>query len=142
KLSDAQLEILGGDYNTAIHLRAAAEAAGRAVTERADCAALTGQFEEQGAISVDNLLTPAALISLRRFLLESTIWHDFIHIEGFVASYLEDGLACPLLLQIAAELRQVFPDILGGHALVQAWAFKGLQAQAAVDAHADDAAVS
>ncbi len=141
-LSEAQIEILGGDYNTPIHLRAAPEVAGRAVKERADRAALTAQFKERGAIPVDDLLTPPALSSLRRFLLESTIWHDFAHIDGFVASYLEDGLACPLLLQIADELRHAFPDILGAHPLSQAWAFKGLQAQAAVDVHADDAAVS
>jgi cytochrome c-type biogenesis protein CcmH/NrfG len=141
-LSDAQIDMLGGDYNTPIHLRAAPEVAGRAVNERVDRAALTAQFEEQGAIPVDDLLTPPALDSLQRFLLESTIWHDFSHIDGFIASYLEDGLACPLLLQIADELRRAFPDILGKHPLSQAWAFKGLQAQAAVDVHADDAAVS
>jgi tetratricopeptide (TPR) repeat protein len=141
-LSDAQIDMLGGDYNTPIHLRAAPEVAGRAVNERVDRAALTAQFEEQGAIPVDDLLTPPALDSLQRFLLESTIWHDFSHIDGFIASYLEDGLACPLLLQIADELRRAFPDILGKHPLSHAWAFKGLQAQAAVDVHADDATVS
>jgi Flp pilus assembly protein TadD len=141
-LSDAQIGVLGEDYNTPIHLRAAPEVAERAVHERTDRAALTAQFEEHGAISVDDLLTPQALDSLRRFLLESTIWHDFSHIDGFVASYLEDGLACPLLLQITDELRRAFPDILGQHPLSQAWAFKGLKAQAAVDVHADDAAVS
>jgi Flp pilus assembly protein TadD len=141
-LSDAQFEVLGDDYNTAIHLREAPEVADSAVNERSGRAALAAQFDAQGAIFVDDLLTPPALASLRRFLLESTIWHDFSHIEGFVASYLEDGLACPLVLQIADELRRAFPDILGAHALSQAWAFKGLQAQAAVDAHADDAAVS
>jgi hypothetical protein len=141
-LSDEQIEGLGDDYNTPIHLRAAPEIPGRAVNERMDLAALTAQFDAQGAIFVDDLLTPQALDSLRRFLLESTIWHDFSHIDGFVASYLEDGLACPLLLQIADELRRAFPDILGKHPLSQAWAFKGLQAQSAVDVHADDAAVS
>jgi Flp pilus assembly protein TadD len=141
-LSDAQIEALGEDYNTPIHLRAAPEVAGRAVNERADRAALAAQFEEQWAISVDDLLTPPALDSVQRFLLESTIWHDFSHIDGFVASYLEDGLACPLLLQVADELRHAFPDILGEYPLSQAWAFKGLRAQAAVDVHADDATVS
>jgi tetratricopeptide (TPR) repeat protein len=141
-LSDVQMELLGEDYNTPIHLRAAPEVVRRAVNERPDRAALTAQFKEQGAIPVDDLLTPPALDSLQRFLLESTIWHDFSHIDGFVASYLEDGLACPLLLQIADELRQAFPEILGAHPLSQAWAFKGLQAQAAVDVHADDATVS
>jgi predicted Zn-dependent protease len=141
-LSDAQIELLGENYNSPIHQRAAPEVAGRAVNERMDGAALTIQFKEQGAIPVDDLLTPQALDSLWRFLLESTIWHDFSHIDGFVASYLEDGLACPLLLQIADELRHAFPDILGELPLSQTWAFKGLQAQAAVDVHADDAAVS
>jgi hypothetical protein len=141
-LSDAQIEVLGDGYNTPIHLRAAPEIAGGAVNERADRAALTAQFEAQGAVGVDHLLTPEGLNSLRRFLLESTIWHDFSHIDGFVASYLEDGLACPLVLQIADELRQVLPEILGPHPLTQAWAFKGLRPQSAVDVHADDAAVS
>lgn len=141
-LSEAQIEALGEDYNTPIHLRAAPEIAGGAVNRRPDRAALTSQFEAQGVVAVDDLLTPQALDSLRRFLLESTIWHDFSHIDGFVASYLEDGLACPLVLQIADELRQAFPDILGPYPLTQAWAFKGLRPQSAVDVHADDAAVS
>ena len=75
-------------------------------------------------------------------MLESTIWHDFSHIDSFVASYLEDGLACPLILQIADELRGTFPDLLARHPLSQAWAFKGLQSSSAVDVHADDAAIS
>jgi tetratricopeptide (TPR) repeat protein len=141
-LSGAQLEVLGNEYNTPIHLRAAPEVAGSAVSERPDRDALATEFGAQGAVVVDDLLTPQALDSLRRFLLESTIWHDFSHIDGFVASYLEDGLACPLLLQIADDLRHAFPEILGAHSLSQAWAFKGLQPQAAVDVHADDAAVS
>ena len=141
-LSEAQIEVLGEDYNTAINLRAAPEVAGRTVNDRADQATLAAQFAAQGAISVDDLLTPPALEALRRFLLESTIWHDFSHINGFVASYLEDGLACPLVLQIADDLRRAFPDILGAHALGQAWAFKGLKTQSAVDVHADDAIVS
>jgi hypothetical protein len=90
----------------------------------------------------DDLLMPAALRNLKKVLLESTIWHDFSHIGGFVASYLEDGLACPLVLQIADELRMRFPILLGPHALSQAWAFKGLKSNSAIDFHADDAVVS
>ena len=58
-LSDAQIDVLGEDYNTPIHLRAAPEVAERAVNERTDRATLTAQFEEHGAIAVDNLLTPS-----------------------------------------------------------------------------------
>lgn len=69
-LSDVQIEALGDDYNTAIHLREAPEIAGGAVNARADWTALAAQFETRGAIFVDDLLTPPALDSLRRFLLE------------------------------------------------------------------------
>ena len=143
-LSDEQLDALGDDYNTAIHVGAAPEIAGRAVSERRDRDNLIKRYREGecGAVWFDDLLTPAALAALKRHLLESTIWHDFSHIGGFVASYLEDGLACPLLLQIADEIRGAFPDLLKRHPLSQVWAFKGLKATAAIDAHADDAAVS
>ena len=90
----------------------------------------------------DDLLRPRALATLRRYLLESTIWHDFSHIGGFVASYLEDGLACPLCCRSPTRLRQTFPGLLAEHPLSQAWAFKGLEGNSAVDVHADDAAIS
>ena len=140
--SAQQRDMLGEDYNTAIHIRGAPELADRAVGERPDRQALTANFFNGGAAYFDDVLTPPALLGLQRYLLESTIWHDFTHIGGFVASYLEDGLACPLLLQIADEIRSAFPDVLGTQPLSQAWVFKGLRASAAVDVHADDAAVS
>ncbi|MGE3710528.1 MAG: tetratricopeptide repeat protein, partial [Hyphomicrobiaceae bacterium] len=144
ELSPAQLDVLGEDYNSGIHLADAAEIRGPAVNPALDVNAIERAFRDggAGAAAVDDLLTPDALASLKRYLLESTIWHDFSHIGGFVASYLEDGLASPLVLQIADELRRALPDLLGPHPLSQAWAFKGLEARSEVDAHADDAVVS
>ena len=144
KLNSHQLDLLGENYNTAIHIRDAPEVPNGAVNQRPDRDAIVQQFATggSGVAPFDDLLTPAALSLLRRYLLESTIWHDFTHIDGFVASYLEDGLACPLLLQIADEIRTTFPELLEAHPLTQAWAFKGVQSSAAVDAHADDAAIS
>ncbi|MCC6889200.1 MAG: tetratricopeptide repeat protein [Hyphomicrobiales bacterium] len=141
-LSPAQIAALGDDYNTLIHSRSAPQLEGPAVPGRPDRQTLVATFRAEGVVAFDGLLTPPALAALRRFLLESTIWHDFNHIGGFVASYLEDGLACPLLLQIVDELRRALPEVLGEHPLSQAWAFKGLDPDAAVDAHVDDAAVS
>ena len=143
-LSDKQLDMLGGDYNTAINICGASELSGRAVSEWLDVEAITRRFKEHetGVVMFDDLLSPQALVAIKRYLLESMIWHDFSHIGGFVAAYLEDGLACPLLLQIVDELRSTFPELLGRHPLTQAWAFKGLEPRAAIDAHADDAVIS
>jgi tetratricopeptide (TPR) repeat protein len=143
-LSEDYADRLGEDYNTAVHVRSAPQLGGGALAARPDRDAIVQAFEgpSAGAVAFDELLTPAALLSLRRFLLESTIWHDFNHIGGFVASYLEDGLGCPLLLQVADDLRRLLPELLGEHPLTQAWAFKALEAEAAVEAHADDAAIS
>lgn len=143
-LSARQIERLGEDYNCPLHLRAAPEMNGRAVRERRDLGVLMRGFRASrtGAIYFDDLLTPDALQRLKAFLLESTIWHDFSHIGGFVASYLEDGLACPLILQIADEIRSTFAEVLADLPLSQAWAFKGLKTASAIDAHADDGAIS
>jgi lipoprotein NlpI len=144
KLSDADLELLGEDYNTAICVLDAPEIAGGAVRKRTDTDEITKVFgtDRNGAIYFDDFLTPQALSALKRYLLESTIWHDFGHIGGFVASYLEDGLACPLMLQIADEARAAFPELLESQPLSQVWAFKGLEVNSAVDVHADDATFS
>lgn len=143
-LSARQIDRLGEDYNGPIHLGAAAEIAGGALSARSDLGAIVGAFRANpaGAVTFDDLLSPEALKRLKAFLLESTIWHDFNHIGGFVASYLEDGLACPLILQIAAEIRSRFAVLLEQQPLTQAWAFKGLKPASAIDIHADDGAVS
>ena len=144
RLDDSQLDMLGEDYNTAIIAGSAPECPTGTIDAALDASAITANFRahECAATWFDGLLAPKALAALQRYLLESTIWHDFSHIGGFVASYLEDGLACPLVLQIADELRAALPEILGPYPLTQAWAFKGLEGSSAVAAHADDAEVS
>lgn len=142
EFSESEADLLGEDFNTAIHMVDAPETAGSAVTLRNDCDTIVAEFKRAGAACFDDLLTPAAFALLRRYLLESTIWHDSDHIDGFVAAYLEDGLACPLLLQVASELRQAFPTLLAELPLSQAWAFKAVAPNAAVGIHADDAAIS
>jgi Tfp pilus assembly protein PilF len=141
-LSVHQLDRLGNSYNTSIEILSVPELPDGAVNRQLDCAGLMRQFRAGGIAFFDQFLTPQALCRLRRYLLESTIWHDFSHIRGFVASYLEDGLASPLLLQIADELRSLLPELLGHLPLSQAWAFKALRSTAAIDVHADDGAAS
>ncbi len=90
---------------------------------------------------VDNLLNPTALNTLRQFCLESTIWkHDYQN--GYIGAFLIDGFSCPLLLQIAEELRTTFPNIFKNYLLNQAWAFKHDSALRGLNMHADAAAVN
>ena len=64
-----------------------------------------------GLTVVDNFLSLDALNSLRKFLLESTIWFDQKK-GGYLGAYLKEGLASPLILQIASELKSRFPLII------------------------------
>ena len=112
ELSEDQLEAMGGIYNTPWHMVDAPEI-GVAVAPELDTSAIEARFAESDRKSVwfDGFLSPRALSSLKRFLLGSMIWSDFRHIEGFLAAYLEDGLACPLILQIGPRN----PGGLSGH---------------------------
>ena len=77
-----------------------------------------------GMTYFDNFLNPEALHALRRFLMESTIWYAFKYPGGYLGAMLVDGMACPLLFQIADELRQTLPGIFKHHPLNQLWAYK------------------
>ena len=142
ELDALQLEALSGTYNTPHHMVDAPETAGPAVDPGIDADAVTAAFSRRGAAWFDGLLTEQAIARLRKHLLESTIWFDFAHIDGFLAAYLEDGLGSPLFLQIAGEVRAAFPGIIGDFQLSQAWAFKGLVPDLPIAPHSDDAEVS
>ena len=101
-----------------------------------------------GLTVVDNFLSLDALNSLRKFLLESTIWFDQKK-GGYLGAYLKEGLASPLILQIASELKSRFPLIIKNHSLNQVWAYKYDSRASSPDSditginiHADFAAVN
>jgi tetratricopeptide (TPR) repeat protein len=143
-LTDDQLTELGDSYNTPYHIVDVPECLSGALNPGLDFAALSRRYGKTapGFVWFDDFLTPRALGLLQRFLLESTIWYDFSHIGGCLAAYLEDGLACPLILQIADEVRAGFPEILKDQPLAQIWAFKGIEQGRGIDVHADDGAIS
>ena len=131
-------------YNRAIHTSEAGETGQGALHPSFSGPDVEARYRATapGIAVIDDVLGPGALDTLYRHLLESTIWHDCEHIPGFLAAYLEDGLACPVLLQIADELRGALPAVLGPHPLMQAWAFKCLTGSQGIDIHADSGAVS
>ena len=95
---------------------------------------------KDGPQIIDGLLHEDALKMLRYYLLKSTIWTDFTHIDGFVATYLETGLASPLFLQLVTALRQT--SAFRNLPLVQGWAFKGVSSEARIGMHSDEAKLS
>ena len=149
-LSNKHQKLLKNTYNRPINVLEAPEVLNGPISTTLDRGNITKGYSkhDHGLTYIDNFLTPSALDSIREFLLGSTIWHD-IKEGGYLGAYLRDGLACPLLLQIANELRVAFPEIFKGHQLLHLWAYKydsgaykddnGLTG---IRAHADEAAVN
>ena len=106
-------------------------------------AAATAQWSarEPRIAVIDNLLTEEALKNLRRFCWESTTWHKNYK-DGYLGALPEQGFACPLLAQIAEELREVFPAIIEDHRLRMMWGFKYDSTLKGIGIHADQAAVN
>lgn len=130
-------------FNRILHYAECPALPGGAVNPALDVAGIEARYHATGpgATYIDGLLTDAALRSIRRFCLESTIWkRDYEN--GYVGAFFGDGFACPLLLQIAEELRLKFPGIFKRHPLRQAWAFKCDSEMKALNLHADAAAVN
>jgi tetratricopeptide (TPR) repeat protein len=97
--------------------------------------------EGKGIVFVDHLLTPEALAQLQRFCLRSTVWRRS-YPTGYLGANPESGFFSALLLQIAAELRQALPELLGGHHLNYWWSFVCQHQRPGIDIHADQSDIS
>ena len=124
-LSNKHQSIIEDSYNLLINQREAPKLQKGSVNNLLDVEKITNDYydHEFGLTYIDNFLTPEALESLREFLLESTIWFD-IKKGGYLGAYLNQGLATPLIIQIADELRKKFPKIFKDHYINQIWAYK------------------
>ena len=143
QLTPQEQTALAPSFCRLFHIRSAAVASEKAVNPDLDAATIETQYfsTKPEAMFIDALLTQEALEALRAFCLESTIWkRDYQN--GYIGTFLANGFACPLLLQIADELRRQFPRIFQDHQLVQAWAFKHDSALQGLNMHADAAAVN
>jgi len=143
-LSDDHRQRIGDTYNRSIHLLEAPEVVGSTLSSNLDVEKITADYftHSAGMTYFDDLLSPITLASLRRFLLGSTIWFDFKYAGGYLGSMLTDGFACPLLFQIADDLRRTFPDIFKNHILTQSWAYKYDSSLSGIAVHADFAAIN
>jgi tetratricopeptide (TPR) repeat protein len=141
---DAQQKdyLAGRNVQAGFHLEEGARLAGAAVNPR-NAAAIAAQWAKNRPqiVVIDDLLSPEALEQLQRFCWGSTVWRKAYR-EGYLGATPESGFACPLLAQIADELRAVFPSVFEGHPLRYLWGFKYDSSLSGIDVHADFAAVN
>ena len=133
----------GGSAAANFHLEEGARVSGRAVnpdSSNGEIAARWQNSSPQIAV-IDNLLTDEALEKLRQFCWRSTIWHKS-YPNGYLGAMPEHGFACPLLAQIADELRSTYPAIVREHPLLRWWGFKYDSRLKGINVHADFAAVN
>lgn len=141
---DARREI-GDVYNRIVHIRDTTRLP-KVFSDAWEPAVVEQQYLDTppGVIVVDDFLTDEALHSLRAFCLESTVWSGNRYAHGRLGAFFRDGFNCPLLLQIAEQLRTVFPRVIGDrYPLRQLWGFKnGQTLPADSTTHADFAAIN
>ncbi|MGH2413687.1 MAG: hypothetical protein ACRDEA_08350, partial [Microcystaceae cyanobacterium] len=140
-LSRLQLESFAGYYDKIIHYADAPRIAGPTLNDSLDYRAIEESYLDSSMIYLDDFLTPEALEGLRRFCLESTIF--FRHrASGYVGTYINEGFNCSLLYQIAAEMKERLPRVLGPLPLVHMWAYRYQSRGSGIKPHVGDASVT
>ncbi|PIW46572.1 hypothetical protein COW20_16780 [bacterium (Candidatus Blackallbacteria) CG13_big_fil_rev_8_21_14_2_50_49_14] len=107
-----------------------------------DTERLEASFQKDGILVLDSLLAPDACEALLHFCQKSTIWHDDHKSGGYLGSYMDDGFNCPLLYQVARELKEKLPGILGAWSLLQMWGYNHDSQCEGIGLHADAAHVN
>lgn len=143
-LSPSQRTRLQDVYGRNLYLERPQELRGGALNPDLDWDQIQHTYYQRapGMTYIDELLHPEALEALYRFCLRATIWNDASKSGGYVGSYMPDGFSCPLLFQIARELRAHLPGVIGRHPLLQMWGYKYDSSREGIAVHADAAQVN
>jgi hypothetical protein len=140
-----QRDYLGqsGNGPTSFYLEAGERVAGHAVNPDGSGGEIAARWQSSSpqVAVIDNLLTEEALERLRHYCWRSTMWLK-PYPNGYLGAMPEHGFACPLLVQIADELRGAYPQIVGDNHLLRWWGFKYDSTLSGINVHADFAAVN
>jgi tetratricopeptide (TPR) repeat protein len=143
-LTEAQFMLIGRAMHRLVHHEPAERLAGGALNPDVDWAAVETDYQaaRPGLVVVDGFLREQAIEALRGYALRSTIWFDYSKAGGYCGSYLNDGFGCPLLMQLAEELRERMPAVLGPHPLTHLWGYIYDATLSGITSHADPAKVN
>lgn len=125
-LTEAEGALLRPHFNRLLHHRTTPRVAA-ALSPEWDRAAVEESYlaSRGGLVVIDGFLTADALSELRAFCLESTIWFANRYAHGRIGAFFYDGFCCPLLVQIAEELRSALPEIyVPEYRVTQVWGYK------------------
>lgn len=144
EIPDKLAAMIAPTYDRLIHRPAADAIPQGALNPDLDVGRIEADYLNNGrGIGVfDGLLGAEALERLLAFARESTVWFHHRYGNGYLGAFFEDGFCCPLLVQIAEELRLALPRIFGRHPLHRLWAFKYDSRLGGIPLHADAAAIN
>lgn len=100
------------------------------------------EYEKNAFVYFDNFLSEDALNEIRFYCLNSSIFHEYKRVCGYLASNMDNGLSCTLLYKIAEEMKAKLPEIFKDYKLMNMWAFKCDSERQGVSVHADEAYVN
>jgi hypothetical protein len=144
-LTDGDESTIGRAFGRLVHVADAPRVA-RALSPSWDRLQVQRRYRKSrpNVVVIDEFLAPEALQSLLRFCQDSTIWAGNRYAHGRLSSLFFTGFNAPLVLQIAEEIRDAFPLLIGErHPLRQLWAFKNTEVLPGdCSIHADFAAVN
>jgi hypothetical protein len=134
---------IGHAYGRLVHVRPTPRVP-RALSPAWDGAAVEAEYlgRKPNVVVVDGFLSGDALESLRLFCLESTVWANNRYAHGRLGAFFREGFNCPLLTQIAEELKTTLPRVVGKRRVTQVWGYKYATRQPELPPHADFAAVN
>jgi hypothetical protein len=113
---------VGSVYHWALYVPEIEPLRGPALNPSLDFAAIEEQYfsSDPQFAYFDNFLTEEALLKLRKYYEEATVFWDSTG-PGYVGAYLHDGFGNPVIGQLIEELIDAFPRIICSHRLRTAW---------------------
>ena len=146
----AQLAPVRSSIGRAVWVPPAPRVPGGALNANVDFAQFERAFlkARNQVVIVDNFLSKEALLAVRRFGEDATIWYSDKQYKttpggGYLGAYSGEGWNADVLLQIEEEVRQRFPRAIGPDMpLAHAWSYKYNRRGEGIDVHTDQSAVT